>query len=132
MSDAVYGFRPESGWPGVLFQVFLQGPLVQIWQRHAEVEYRIGFEGKTVNAVFNELDSQVSLPDIGTKRYVLQCIAPQVDKEMGKVPITLSVRGPGGKTLVQGAFLGFFHYKPNGISSSFLAERRWDIENIRV
>lgn len=132
MSNAIYGFRPESGWSGVLFQVFLQSPVVQSWQKNREVEYWIAFEGNSMRAVFYELDSQMSLTDIGIKRYVLQCIIPPTNKDIGKVPVTLTVRGPGGKNLAHGLFMGFFHFKPNGTSSSFSAKRRWDIENLRI
>lgn len=115
MSNVIYGYRPESGWPGVLFQVFMQGPFIQNWQRLKEVEYWITFEGQEVKAVFYELDSQIPLPDIGTKRFVLQCIIPHANTEMGRVPVTLSVQGLGGKSVVQSLFMGYFHYKPNGI-----------------
>jgi hypothetical protein len=130
MSNVVYGFRPESGWPGVLFQVFLQGPFIQNWQKQKEVEYWITFEGHEVKAVFYELDSQVPLPDIGTKRYVLQCVVPQTGTDIGRVPINLSVHGLGGKSVVQSLFMGYFHYKPNGIILSSSSNIRWNNENL--
>ena len=114
MSDVVYGFRPESAWPGVLFQVFLKGN--PFWQKQKELAYWLSFGGASVKAVFYEMDSTVSWPDIGTKRYVLQCLVPEAIKEGPKIPVNLNVHGPGGKTLAQALFLGLFEYKESGTS----------------
>ena len=116
MSNVVYGFRPESGWSGVLFQVFLQGPFVANWQKEKELQFWVSFEGQTIASVFHEIDSEVSLAELGTKRYVLQCIVPE-QFSRARCPVTLSVHGVGGKSIVQGLFMGYFHYRPDGIYS---------------
>jgi hypothetical protein len=36
MAQPIYGYRPESGWPGALFQVFLQQPFIAYWQKDRE------------------------------------------------------------------------------------------------
>jgi len=116
MSSVAYGFRPESGCPGVLFQIFLQGSLVANWQRQKEpMEFWISFEGHGVPAVLHETDSSVLLPDIGTKRYVLQTIVPPQSGRDRRCPITLTVNGPGGRSIVGGLFIGNFQYRPDGI-----------------
>jgi hypothetical protein len=130
MSDVVYGFRPESAWPGVLFQVFLQGPFVQIWQKQKEVSYSLSFEGFSVKAVFYEMESTVSLPVIGTKRYILQCMVPNVATVVGKIPVNLGVHGAGGKTIVQSLFLGFFEYKYEGTFSVCSFDIRWNHDKL--
>jgi hypothetical protein len=114
MSNAVYGFRPEFGWPGVLFQVFLQEPFVTICHKQKDLEFWIAFEGNYIPAVFHEMESDVSLPDMGAKRYILQSVIPsKVNQE--RCPITLVVLGSGGKTVVNGLLVGYFNYRPNGI-----------------
>ena len=120
MSSVAFGFRPESGYPGVLFQIFLQGSTVANWQKQKEVQYWVSFEGDTEPAVFYEIDSNVSLPDIGTKRYVLQCIVP-LQNGRDNCPVTLTVNGFGGKSIVGRLFIGNFQYKPNGDSMSYLS-----------
>ncbi len=130
MSDAVYGFRPESGWPGVLFQVVLQGSLIPCWQKQTDVTYWLSFQGESVKPVFYEIDSTVAMPNIEGKRYILQCIVPQVQMEIGKVPVTLGVQGAGGKTIAQGLFLGLFEYKPNGRFLIYLSNSRWFDANL--
>lgn len=115
MSSVAYGFRPESGYVGVLFQIFLQGSLVANWQRQKEMEFWISFEGHNVPAVLHEVDSNVSLPEIGTKRCVLQSIVPPQPGH-NRCPITLTVNGLGGRSIVGGLFIGNFHYRPDGSS----------------
>jgi hypothetical protein len=115
MSDVVYGFRPEFGWPGVLFQVVLQGPLIPMWSNQTDVEFWLSFGGKGVKPTYHEMGSAVSLPGIGGERHILQCVVPQIDTQLGKVPVTLGVQGAGGRTIGQGLFLGYFEYKSNGI-----------------
>jgi hypothetical protein len=114
MSNVVYGFRPESAWPGVLFQVILQGPCIPVWQKQKDVAYWLSFGGISVKPAFYEMESTVSLPDIGTKRYILQCIVPEPTTNSRKVTVNLSVHGVGGKTIVQSLLLGVFEYKDNG------------------
>jgi hypothetical protein len=74
------------------------------------------------------------MPDIGYKRYVLQCVIPDGDSLEGKrCPVTLKIRGPGGKSIAQGLFVGYFQYRPNGIPRVVLfANRRWNFENLRI
>jgi hypothetical protein len=124
MSSIVYGFRPEFGCPGVLFQIFLKGALVANWgQRSKEMEFWISFEGQTVPAVIHELDSTHSLPEIETKRYVLQTIVPP-PQGRDPSPVTLSVNGTGGRNVIGGLFIGNFHYKVDGIHFTFSANTR--------
>lgn len=131
MSSVVYGFRPESGWTGVLFQVFLQGIWVANWQKQKELDFRISFQGQDVPAVLYEMESTVTLPEIGTKRYVLQCIAPErFDNE--RCSITMSVNGLGGKTIVGGLFIGNFQYRPDGMSSFSRIDCRWNVDDISL
>ena len=113
MTNVVYGFRPESGWCGVLFQVFLQGPFVTNWQKEKELQFWIGFESQTMQAGLFEMESTVSLPDLGKKRYVLQCLVPNMG-HWDRCPVTLSVQGSGGKSIIQGLFMGYFQYVPRG------------------
>lgn len=117
MTNVVYGFRPESGWSGVLFQVFLQDPFITNWKKESELQFWIAFEGATMPAQFCETSSEVSLPDLGTKRYVLQCVVPEkVGRD--RCPVTLSVQGVGGKGIVQALFMGYFNYVLNGSLSA--------------
>lgn len=130
MSNIVYGFRPEFGWAGVLFQVFLQGPFIANWQKQKELEFWIAFEGHSVPSVLYQTESEISLPEMGKNRYVLQCIIPE-QYGRDQCPITLSVYGLGGKTIVSGLFLGMFQYVLNGIIHSFnRLTHRWDIEYV--
>ena len=133
MSDTIFGFRPESAWPGAMFQIFLKGPLIPIWQKQKETAYWVGFGGTSVKTAFYELESPspYSLPDIGTKRYVLQCLVPEAVTERPKVPVNLNVYGAGGKSIAQSLFLGMFEYKENGISLVYISDRRWDIDNLQ-
>lgn len=117
MSNILYGFRPETGWPGVLFQVFLQGPFVESWKKQKDMQYWISFEGEGAKAMFFEMDSRIALPEIGTKRYILQCVVPDIPTTHGRVPVTLGVYGTGGKTVVPALFIGYFQCRPNGMSS---------------
>ena len=119
MSNIVYGFRPECGWAGVLFQVFLQGPFIVNWQKQKEMDFWISFQGHHVPAVLYEMESTVALPEIGKKRYILQCITPEKYEDK-RCSITLSVHGLGGKTIVGGLFIGVYQYIPNGTSFLFL------------
>jgi hypothetical protein len=123
MSNVVYGFRPESGWAGILFQVFLQGPFVSNWQKQKELDFWISFQGTDVPAVLYEMEANVSLPEMGTKRYILQCVAPE-QVEYGRCSVTLTVRGMGGKTIVGGLFIGKFQYRPNGVFHLYYANGR--------
>jgi hypothetical protein len=131
MSSVVYGFRPESGWAGVLFQIFLQGSWVAIWQKQKELDFWISFQGHDVPAVLYEMESTVMLPEIGTKRYVLQCIIPE---RFGydQCSITLSVNGLGGKTIVGGLFIGKFQYRPDGIVLFTRTNSRWNVDDISL
>lgn len=117
MSNVIYGFRPESGWTGVLFQVFLQGPFVSNWQKQKELDFWISFQGLDVPAVLYDMDTNVPLPEMGTKRYILQCVVPE-RMDYARCSITLTVRGVGGKTIVGGLLIGKFQYRPNGIISA--------------
>src|SRR5271155_3019399 len=123
MSSVAYGFRPESGCGGVLFQIFLQGSLVANWQRQKEMEFWISFEGQSVPAVLHELDSNIPLPEIGTRRYVLQSIVPP-QPGRDRCPLTLTVNGLGGKSVVGGLFIGNFQYKPDGSHLVLCTNRR--------
>jgi hypothetical protein len=115
MTNVAYGFRPEAGWAGVLFQVFLQGPFAESWIKQKDIEFWISFDGLAVKAIFHEMESAVSLPGIGTKRYIVQCVAPDIRKPVARIPVTLGVLGSGGKTIASALFMGFFQYKQNGI-----------------
>jgi hypothetical protein len=115
MTNVVYGFRPEDGWAGVLFQVILQGPIAESWVKQKDIEFWISFDGHPVKAMFHEIDSTVSLPGIGTKRHIVQCVAPDIKKTVARIPVTLGVLGTGGKTIASALFMGFFQYKQNGI-----------------
>jgi hypothetical protein len=133
MSSVIYGFRPESGWGGVMFQIVLQGPFIEAWKERKDMEYWICFDGNDVKAVLFDLVSTTSLPDLGTKRYVLQCLVPNIGIEAGRVPVTLRVNGAGGKTVNSGLCVGMFDYKPSGAFPSELANfRRWDAHLIRI
>jgi uncharacterized protein YigE (DUF2233 family) len=116
MTSVVYGFRPESGWPGVLFQVFLQGTFISTWQQQKELCFWIHFKGQGVPATFHELESDISLPEVGNRRYVLQCIVPPCQYHQDCCPVTLSVHHIGEKSIADGLFVGNFQYRPNGIS----------------
>jgi hypothetical protein len=120
MSNVVYGFRPEGGWAGVLFQAVLQGSFAESWAKQKDIEFWISFEGLSVKAVFHKLDSSVSLPGIGTKRYIVQCVAPDIKRISGSVPVTMGVLGSGGKKVATCLFMGCFQYKQNGILPSDL------------
>jgi hypothetical protein len=116
MCKPVYGFRPESGWPGVIFQVFMQGPFIAAWQKEKELEYWITFGSQSMKAVFFEVEAEVALPDIEYKRNVLQCVVPPKDpRDGGSFPVNLKVIGTGGKTVAQDLFIGLFRYKTSGI-----------------
>ena len=131
MSSVVYGFRPESGWPGVLFQVFLQGSWVANWQKQKELDFWISFQGHDVPAVLYEMESKVKLPEIGTRRYILQCVVPErFDYE--HCSITLSVNGLGGKTIVGGLFIGKFQYRPDGIVLFSRIDCRWNLDDVSL
>lgn len=130
MSDVIFGFRPESGWSGVLFQVFLQGPFVEAWKKQEDMDYWLSFGGISMKAVFYEMESSRSVPDIGTKRYILQCIVPLIDNIQGPVPVTLRVFGEGGKAVASGLFIGFFHRRPNGIFPINRTNGRWHYKDI--
>jgi hypothetical protein len=129
MSDIIYGFRPETGWSGVLFQAFLQGPFVELWKKQKDMEYWISFEGQAAKAVFYDMESSISLPDIGTKRYILQCIVPGIDRQ-GPVPVTLGVYGAGGKTVASALLIGFFQCRPNGMFPINLTNDRWLYQDV--
>jgi hypothetical protein len=127
MSSVIYGFRPQSGWAGVLFQIFLQGNFIESWKEQKDMEYWVCFNGNNVKAVFFDLVSPVSLQDIGTKRYVLQCIVPDIGQDAGRIPVTLRVNGACGKTVNSGLCVGMFEYKLFGAFLIELANfRRWD------
>jgi hypothetical protein len=132
MARPIFGFRPESAWPGALFQVFLQGPFVPAWQKQKELEYWIVFNSQDMPATFFEIESHVSMPDIGYKRYVVQCVIPEdTSMEGQRCSVALKIRGPGGRSIAQGLFVGFFEYRPNGILHVvFFANRRWNLENL--
>jgi hypothetical protein len=116
MCKPVYGFRPESGWPGVIFQVILQGPFIAVWQKEKELEYWITFGSQSMKAAFFEVAAEVALPDIEYKRYVLQCVVPPKDpQDAESFPVNLKVIVTGGKTVAQDLFIGLFHYIPSGI-----------------
>lgn len=122
MANVIYGFRPESGWGGILFQVFLQGPFLSTWQKQKELEFWISFQGKEVPAALHEMDSNVSIPEVGMKRYVLQCFVPH-RMEYERCSVTLAVLGVGGKSLAGGLFIGKFQYRPCGIF--FFSSTNW-------
>jgi hypothetical protein len=120
MCKPVYGFRPEFGWAGVLFQVFLQGPFLSVWQKEKELQYWISFGSQSMKAAYFEFRSEVVLPEIANKRYILQCVVPPKDSRDGdSFPVNLKVIGTGGKTVAQDLFMGIFHYKLNGIGQCF-------------
>jgi hypothetical protein len=123
MTSVVYGFRPESGWPGVLFQVFLQGPFISLWQKQKELEFWVAFGSNSTKAAFFELESEVVLPDIDNKRYVLQCVVPPEAYSHGDgfCSINLKVSGNGGKTIASDLFMGRFKYRQNGMLSGYVA-----------
>ena len=100
MSNVIYGFRPESGWAGVLFQVFLHGPFVSNWQKQKELDFWILFQGIDVPAVLFEMESEVDLPGMGRKRYILQCIVPELLDIEDRCSVTLTARGLGGRRLL--------------------------------
>jgi hypothetical protein len=110
-NNVAFGLRPECAWPGTLFQVFLQGSFAADWYQRKDLEYWIAFEGHNVKAGMHEIESL-----LGTGRHVLQCLVPEINKVVGRVPVTLTLHDLGGKPLTQPMFLGFFQYKPNGIS----------------
>jgi hypothetical protein len=115
MAKPIYGFRPESAWPGVMFQVFLQGPYVATWQKQKLLEFWIVFGSQRRKAAFFERDSDVNLPDIGTKRYILQCLVPEAVSGNGNsCPVNLTVHGDGGKMIASGLLIGQFQYRPCG------------------
>jgi hypothetical protein len=113
MSNIAYGFRPESGWSGVLFQVILQGPIVEQWRKQKEIEGWIFFNGQGTPCALHEMISEVAMPDIGFKRLVLQCIVPDIKVTGSQCPVTLNAYGAGNKSLVQGLYLGTFTFRPN-------------------
>lgn len=116
MAKPIYGFRPESAWGGVMFQVFLQGHHVAIWQKQKLLEFWIVFGNQRRKAAFFESDSDVDLPDIGTKRYILQCLVPEAVCSNGSsCPVNLTVHGDGGKMVASGLLIGPFQYRPCGI-----------------
>jgi hypothetical protein len=120
MSNIAYGFRPESGWPGVLFQVFLQGFTVESWRRQKDLEWWLVFNNYAVPCSFHELPSHIPLPDIGLKRYVVQCIVPEIGIR-SPCSVTLNINAAGGKSLGQGLFLGIFTFTENGSLLSYLS-----------
>jgi hypothetical protein len=115
MSNIAVGFSPKCAWPGSPFHVFLQGSFAADWHQQKDLEYLIAFEGHNVKAVLDEMESS---SQIGTRQHVLQCIVPQINKAVGRVSVTLTLCGLNGKPLTQPMLLGFFQYKPNGVSSS--------------
>ena len=115
MANPIYGFRPEYAWPGVLFQVILQGPFVAGWQKQKEVEYWLQFGTVERKAVFFELESDMLCPDIVNKRYILQCLVPdECFKDKSSCYVSFSIRGVGGKSVVSALPVGRLHHKPNG------------------
>jgi hypothetical protein len=127
MSSVIYGFRPESGWAGVLFQIVLQGQFIESWKGQKEMEYWVCFNRDNVKAVLFDLVSPLPLRDLGTKRYVLQCIVPNIGQEAARIPVTLRVTGSGGKTVNSGLCVGMFEYKRFGAFPVEFADfRRWD------
>jgi len=120
MSDIVYGFRPEAGWPGILFQVFLQGHPIEQWRKQQDLTWLVLFNGQSTPCAFHELNSNVTLPYIGHKRYVLQCIVPDIGLNGAQCPVTMNVYGAGGKSLAQGLYLGTFTFKHDGNSTIIL------------
>lgn len=114
MSSVVYGFRPESGWAGVLFQIFLQGEFIESWKTKVNMEYWVCFHGQDVKAALIQQSTAVSVPDIGSTRYILQCIVPDIPQADGRIPVTLRVEGDGGKVVNPGLCVGMFTYKPDG------------------
>jgi hypothetical protein len=113
ISNIAVDFSPKCAWPGSPFRVFLQGSFAEDWHQQTDLEYGIIFEGHIVKAVLDEIESS----QIGTRQYVLQCVVPQINKAVGHVSITLALWGLDGKPLIQPMLLGFFQYKPNGVSS---------------
>lgn len=79
MCKLVYGFRPESGWPGVIFQVFL--PFIAVWRKENELENWITFGSQSTKAAVFKVAAEVALPDIEYKRHVLQSVVPPKDPQ---------------------------------------------------
>jgi len=132
MSDMIFGFRPELGWAGVLFQVFLQGLsfYVPLQRQKEQLKCWIYFGGQGAPAVLHEVDSEVDMQSLGFKRWVLQCIVPERRGSSCTRPVNLSVFGDGGKTVYQSIYIGIFTYRPNGLPSNLSPKCRWIVEHV--
>jgi hypothetical protein len=114
MSFLVYGFRPEAGWSGVLFQVILQNDFLQDSLKYTQLAFWISFGGNEVPAIRHEMESHYPLPDLGKKRCILQCIVPEGQYYENITAISMTAYGVGGKTVVKDEFIGFLQLIPNG------------------
>ena len=114
MTDLVYGFRPEAGWPGILFQVILRGAFLGDGLKYTQLAFWISFGGNEVPAIRHEMESQYTLPDLGRKRCVLQCLVPEGQYYENIIAVSMTAYGVGGKTVIKDVFIGFFQLVPNG------------------
>ena len=114
VTDLVYGFRPEAGWPGILFQVILRGAFLGDGLKYTQLAFWISFGGNEVPAIRYEMESQHTLPDLGKKRCVLQCIVPEGQYYDNITAVSMTAYGVGGKTIINDVFIGFFQLIPNG------------------
>lgn len=134
VSDLVYGFRPKAGWPGVLFQVILQGAFLDDSLKYAQLAFWISFGGNEVPAIRHETEAHYVLPDLGKKRSVLQCIVPEDQYFNNITAVSMTVYGVGRKARVKDAFIGFFQLIPNGNNSRQMKELtcRWIDANVLI
>ena len=89
--------------------------MIERWLKEKDLEWWVVFNGQSIPCTFHELSSHVSLPEIGGKRYVLQCMVPETKvTARHSCPVTLNVYGMGGKSLAQGLYMGNFTYRENG------------------
>jgi hypothetical protein len=134
MSNLIYGFRPEAGWPGILFQVILQGTFLQDELRYTQLAFWISFGGNEVPAIRHEMESQYILPDLGKKRCVLQCIVPEGLYYENITAVSMTAYGVGAKTVIKDEFIGFFRLTPSGSSLSEKMELtfRWVNTNLFI
>jgi hypothetical protein len=116
MANVAYGFCPEIGWSGVLFQVYIKKEFVKPFSKERELEFSLSFGEDKVSPVIHHLTSEIDLPELGRSRYILQCLVPGSPQKVGAFPVILRISGRGGRTVGQsGMYLGHFTYIPSGI-----------------
>ena len=116
MTSVAYGFCPEQGYPGIIFQVYLQEPFITKFLKEGpSIRYQISFGGRPVQPAIHCLESSVYIPYMETRRYILQCFVPGPQYVMGPCRVTLDIFGRGNRNIGSRLVLGTFTYIKNGI-----------------